>query len=334
MKTLGRIAAPADAADGRHAGIVPAVDHALVGENQEVALRHEGVVEVQFVELKLAGTVVLNVAPVAAPLLDPRDEEVVELVVGHKLQSADGVGDTFEIVALSVGEVVHGIGVPLVARAPVGHVEHAIHDGVAEVHVGRSHVDLGAQNHLAGSHVAGVHLTEEAQALLGGTVAIGRILSGLRRGAFLGGNLLGGLLVDIGTALQDAPFGKVPKILEIVGSIDLLAPFEAEPLDVLLDGADILHVFLLGIGVVHAQVAGAAELAGGAEIHGDGFGVTDMQIAVGLGREACLQSAAVESVGQILFYPLFYEIKTFFCVLHIQCSINLIVFARKSTKKK
>ena len=216
----------------------------------------------------------------------------------------------------------------------MGHVEHAIHDGVAEVHVGRSHIDLGTENHLAGGHVAGVHLAEEAQALLGGTVAIERILSGLRRRAFLGGNLLGGLLVDIGTALLDAPFGKVPKILEIVGSVDLLAPFEAEPLDVLLNGADVFHVLLLGIGVVHAQVADAAELTGGAEIHGDGFGVADVQVAVGLGWETGLQSAAVATVGQILFYPLFYEIKTFFCVLHIQCSINLIVFARKSTKKK
>ena len=43
---------------------------------------------------------------------------------------------------------------------------------------------------------------------------------------------------------------------------------------------------LVGIGVVEAQVAAAAELLGDAEVEADRLGVADVQVAVGLGRKA------------------------------------------------
>ena len=50
---------------------------------------------------------------------------------------------------------------------------------------------------------------------------------------------------------------------------------------------------LHGIGVVEAQVALAAELGGEAEVEADRLGVADVQVAVGLGREARVHAAAV-----------------------------------------
>ena len=52
------------------------------------------------------------------------------------------------------------------------------------------------------------------------------------------------------------------------------------------DGIDILDVFLGRVGVVHAQVADAAELARDAEVQADGFRVADVQVAVRLRRKA------------------------------------------------
>ena len=66
----------------------------------------------------------------------------------------------------------------------------------------------------------------------------------------------------------------------------MLAPVEAEPADVGLDGVDVLLLFLDRVGVVEAQVAAAAELAGDAEVEADGLGVADVEVAVGLRREA------------------------------------------------
>src|SRR5262245_57670321 len=68
--------------------------------------------------------------------------------------------------------------------------------------------------------------------------------------------------------------------------IEVLAPVEAEPQHVLLDGVDVLLLFLGGIGVVKAQVAAAAELLRDAEVQADRLGVPDMQVSVRFGREA------------------------------------------------
>ena len=66
----------------------------------------------------------------------------------------------------------------------------------------------------------------------------------------------------------------------------MLAPIEAEPAHVALDGVDIFLLFLGRVGVVEAQVAAAAEFLGDAEIEADRLGVADMQIAVRLRRKA------------------------------------------------
>ena len=69
------------------------------------------------------------------------------------------------------------------------------------------------------------------------------------------------LVVDIGLAGADQMLGPVVELLEIVrGVIEMLAPIEAEPAHVALDGVDVFLLFLGRIGVVEAQMAAAAEL--------------------------------------------------------------------------
>ena len=67
---------------------------------------------------------------------------------------------------------------------------------------------------------------------------------------------------------------------------EIVAPIEAEPVHVLLDGIDIFLLLLGRIGVVEAQVALTAEFLGDPEIEADRFGVADMEIAVRLGRKS------------------------------------------------
>src|SRR3546814_11722109 len=52
-------------------------------------------------------------------------------------------------------------------------------------------------------------------------------------------------------------------------------------------------------GVVEAQVAQAAELGGDAEVQADRLGVADVQVAVGLGREAGADGGMLP-VGQVM----------------------------------
>ena len=66
----------------------------------------------------------------------------------------------------------------------------------------------------------------------------------------------------------------------------MLAPIEAEPAHVALDGVDVFLLLLGRVGVVEAQMTAAAKFLGDAEVEADRLGVADMQIAVRLGREA------------------------------------------------
>ena len=90
-----------------------------------------------------------------------------------------------------------------------------------------------------------------------------------RNGLFLPGSvsvprvdphLLRRLVVDIGLAGADEQFGPFIEPVEIVGGvIEVLAPVEAEPAHVALDGVDVFLLFLGRIGVVETQMAAPAE---------------------------------------------------------------------------
>ena len=123
---FGTIPATTEAANGRHAWVVPSTHQTLLDESQQIALAHERVAEVQLVELRLARTVVLNVVGLALVLLHPSYEEVIEGTVLHELERAEAMRHTLQVVALSVGEVVHRIGIPFVASPNVGNVHDTI----------------------------------------------------------------------------------------------------------------------------------------------------------------------------------------------------------------
>jgi hypothetical protein len=66
------------------------------------------------------------------------------------------------------------------------------------------------------------------------------------------------------------------------------------------DGVDVLLLFLLGVGVVEAQVADAAVVLRQAEVQADALGMADVQVAVGLGREAGADAGRVGGPGQVV----------------------------------
>ena len=170
------------------------------------------------------------------------------------------------------------------------------------------HIYLCTQYKCARYSITTVHEAEKAQALFCGTVAEWAVGACFRRGAFLLGNHFGALLIDISAALHDEPLGKVPKFLEIIAGVIDIVPLESQPLDIVFDAIDIFGVLFRGICVIEAQIAFAAILLGDAKVDGDGFCVTDVQIAVGFGRETRLYATTIQSFGQIFLYFLLYEV--------------------------
>ena len=254
------------------------------------------------------------------------DEPVVERTVDVELKRADAVGDMLNAVTLAVGVVVHRVDAPLVARAVVVGMEDAVHDGVAEHHVGVRHVDLGAQHLAAVGELACTHAAEQVEVLLDRAVAVGAVLARRGHRAAPLANLVEGLVVDVSQTFLYQEFGPLVELLEIVRGVVLLGPVEAQPVDVLLDGVDILGVLLHGVGVVEAQVGLAAVLLRQSEINAYRLGVADVQVAVGFRRKTGLDRG-VGAILQTLFDNLLKKIKLLFrsvAFFHNNLSIFLL----------
>ena len=279
------VAPAAQTAEGRHPGIVPAGDSPLLHQLPELALAHDGVVDAQAGKLDLPG-----VGGKVAMLDDP----VVERPVGLKLQGAEGVGDALQGILDGVGEVVHRVDAPLVPLTMVVHIVDAVKNRVPHVEVAGGQVDLGPEGILALREFPLAHPLKEIQALLDGAVPPGAPGRNTDAAPVLT-KLLRGQLADVGEAFPDEAHRLTVILLKVVGSIEkAVAPIEAQPMDVPLDSVHELHVLLGGVGVVHPQVAKAAELLRRAEIDGQGLAVADVQISVGLRRKAGVDGHPLE----------------------------------------
>ncbi len=205
----------------------------------------------------------------------------------HELERAERVSDALDRVALPVRPVVHRVDAPRVARAVMSDLLDAVHERVAELHVGRAHVDLRAEHVRALVVLAGAHLAEELEALVGGPIAVRAVLAWLVEVAARGADVLFAPAVDVRLALSHELLGPLVELLEVVRRVVLaVGPVVTEPPYVGLDRLDVLDVLGLGVGVVEAEVAGPAERLGEPEVQDDVRRVADVEVAVGLGREA------------------------------------------------
>ena len=237
--------------DRGHARVVPAAHVPLVDEPEQHALGEHRVGEVEPGELVLAR---------ARRHRQVLDEPVVERPVVLELQRADRVRDALDRVRLAVREVVDRVDAPGVAGARVRRVQDPVQHRVAQVDVGRGHVDLRAQhprpsaNSPRASARTGPGSPRPAARARGCSAGLGE------RAAVLA-DLVGRQVVHVGLAGLDQVDRPLVELLEVVrGVVEVLAPVEAQPAHVRLDGVDVLLLLLDRVGVVEAQVAAAAEL--------------------------------------------------------------------------
>ena len=227
----------------------------------------------------------------------------------HKLQGAETMGHPFEIVALSVREVIHGISIPLVAGTQMRDIHHPVEQRISEEHVRMSHIYLGSEHQSARSGLTAVHELKESQVLLHGPVTEGAVGTSLCGGALLLGYHFGTLFVHISSALANEPYSEIPQLLEIVTSIINMIPLEPQPANVILYTLYVFCVLLHRIGIIKAKVASASILLGYAEIKGNRLGMSYVKISIRLGWETCLYTSSILTLSQILFHLLFNEVQ-------------------------
>ena len=134
VEDLGRVAPPAEAADGGHPGIVPPPHVLLVDQLEQPPLGQHGVLDVQ------AGHLV-HLGPVQ---VEGPEDPVVGFAAGLELEGADGVVDVLERVARAVGPVVGGVDAPAGPGVGMGGVLDPVGDEIVHVGIARFEVHLEA----------------------------------------------------------------------------------------------------------------------------------------------------------------------------------------------
>ena len=313
-----RVAAAAQARDGRHARIVPTAHIALFDELAQLSFARYRVREVETGELDLArARIRIKVKRVEQP--------VVERAVLLELERADRMRDALDGIGQRMREVVHRVDAPLIARAVMLGMCDAVDDRVAHDEIRRRHVDLRTQHLLAVGKLPRLHAREEVKVLLDAAVAVRALLARLRQRAAICLDLLSREVIDIGKPLLDQRDRKVVELVKVIRRIELaVAPAEAQPADVLLDGVDVLCILFRRIRIVKAQVAEAVVVLGQAEVQANRLGVTDVQVAIRLRWEARVDALRVLAVLEVFFDHVLNEIRRhrdLFCHLN-----SLLIF--------
>ena len=290
---LRGITTTAHAGDGGHAWVIPAIHKAFIHQTLEFALAGDGVIEVQPGKFDL---------PWLAGSGDVVQHPVIQRAMILEFQGAQGMGNPLHGVGNRVGEVVHRIDAPFIASLVMVGVANPVQNRVPQIDVRGGHIDFGAQHQLTVLILTGAHIAEQLKVFFYRTVTIGAVLARLFKRAAVLGHLIGSQRAHIGFALFNQLNGEVVNGVKIVRSVaNLSAPFTTQPMNILLDGVNVLLGFLFRISIIKPQRAFAVKGFRNAEIQANGFGVADVQITVRLGRKTGHNLTRVFAFGNGVF---------------------------------
>ena len=197
-------------------------------------------------------------------------------------------------------KIIHGVNAPGVPRIVMAHMGHAVDDRVAHVDIGGSHVDLGTKHLLPILIFALLHLLKETQIFLHAPAAVRALLAGSIEIPAVLPDFLSRQVTDKGLALLDQKDGTFIHLFKIIGGKEKpVLKIRSQPLHILYNGLHKLRLLLGGVGVVKAQIKLSAVFLCQAVIQQNGLCMPDMQITVGLRREAGLHMI-IYALRQIL----------------------------------
>ena len=157
------VATTAQARDGWHTRIVPALN-VLVGDQQvELTLRHHGIFQIQARKFVLA-RVNRNGDVVQHP--------VIQATVVLEFQRTQRVSNAFQRIADAVGEVIHRVDAPLAAGLVMIGKLNAIDNRIAHYNKGRCHIDFGTQAGFTFLKTTAAHFFKQRQVLFHAAIAI------------------------------------------------------------------------------------------------------------------------------------------------------------------
>ena len=191
-------------------------------------------------------------------LIEAVDNPIIKRTVHLELKRAHRVGHALKRILNRVREVVHRVNAPLIAQMVVGDMTDAIQHRVTEVNIGRGHIDFGPEAPFAVRILARLHITEDFQIALGGSIPRGAGLTGLLRNAAVVLPFFLSQITAICLARLNEIFGNLIHLIEhIRGIVEArLArvtgsrPLKAEPTDIPLNVFGVLVAFFRWVRIV------------------------------------------------------------------------------------
>ena len=303
-----RITAAAQTAQSGHTRVVPALYMVFKHQLTQIALGHNRIGHIQAGKFALLG-VVRQRAVVHNPL--------IQRAMVFKLNRAHRMCNAFQCILNGVCEVIQRINAPLVPLSVVMGAHNAVNGRVAHVHVGRSHVNLGAQRLRAIRELARAHILKQLQVLLYRAVTVRAVFARLGQRTAIFTDFVLCQVADIGLTRLDERNRAVIAGFKVVRAVENAAVghFAGQPLNVLLDRLYILVIFAHRIGVIKAQIELAAIFLGNRPVDINGFCRANVQIAIRLRRETGVDllgqtgcNIGINDVGQEIFH-FFHEFK-------------------------
>ena len=208
-------------------------------------------------------------------------QPIVERPLIFKFQCADRMRDAFERIFQRMRVGVHRINAPFVAGAVMMAAFDAVQNRIAQIDIGRAHIDFCAQHQGTICVLSVAHFAKQREIFRDASIAMWRIGAAFSERAAMFANFVGSQTIDIGKSFFDQAFGKLIHPIEVIrGVVEIVLArarvLEAEPMDAVDNGIDIFLLFFFRVCIVKTQMAAAAVIVGEAEVKADRLGVADV----------------------------------------------------------
>ena len=161
------------------------------------------------------------------------------------------------------------------------------HDGVSQIQIGRAHVDLGSKRSSTVREFPLFHSGKQIQVFFDGTIAIRAVLARFRKRSSVLPHLLSVQIAYERMAFANQLDRPIVQLTKVVRGIQQFVPLKTKPLNVGFDGVDVFFALFGWIRVIKTKIARTTVGFCQAKVQADAFGVSDMQVAVGLRWKAC-----------------------------------------------
>ena len=102
-------------------------------------------------------------------------------------------------------------------------------------------------------------------------------------------------------------------------------PLKTQPANITHDSLGKILAFLERVGVIKTQVGGAAKLTSETKVQTNGFGMSNMQMTIGLRRKAC-DNFFMFTRLKVTYDNVSYKVADWWCLVVIQWSSLLTAF--------